>query len=838
MASVATPANRADETTSPIGLGDILRAIAMCGGYYLLCEASIAIASQRPPYPVWLAEGFALGFWFITPPRHRILQLLAVLIANLASSYAETVPVWSLLAGSLVNVAQLAGGAWVLEAGRRHYGEKWAGLRRVLVFGIGSVVIVNGCCALLSAIVFHFRNGVAIESAFPTIFISDGLGLMLITPLLIAWADRRTPLLLGASKWRLLEAVVLLVLVAGVSQAIFSLRPDPFGLVPPVFYLGIPFVLWAAVRFDLRGATLALTIYSLFGFYYTIRYLGPFSASYVPTYQAVLQLQGYLAVLASCTLLASALMRERRASQRAADQWRKRYEAAMRASSNVVYEIHADTGHIVWAGDTARAFGIEASHISTTRAWTARIHPEDRSRVSGIRARLASGELAGVDLEYRVRRDDGSWVLIGVSAYGVDPPAPDFDAPESSGRRIVGFVRDITEKKRAEEERERLQAELRQAQKMEAIGQLAGGIAHDFNNILTSILGYGELARSKAPPGSPLERHLDTILRAGERGRVLVSQILAFSRKSATQRAVVDVADIADEVVTLVRGSNPHEVIFENACRDGDAHVLGSATELHQLLMNLATNGLQAMPEGGRLVIRLSRVDESATRTVLQGTVPPGQYVCISVSDQGIGVDARTRERMFEPFYTTKPTGQGTGLGLSLVMSIVRAHGGGIDLVSQPGTGAMFIVWLPHAPDGAQIGTAPTAVLPRGKGERILVVDDEAALRELATELLVDLGYEAVSYENSEEALTAFEMAPKRFDAVISDEVMPGMSGTQLAAKLHAIRPDLPIFIITAYGGAGFELRAQQAGVMQVLKKPYRREDLAQILSATFAKIA
>ena len=520
----------------------------------------------------------------------------------------------------------------------------------------------------------------------------------------------------------------------------------------------------------------------------------------------------------------------------------RRFNETMRVSRNLIFDINYDSRVIQWAGDTVDVLGIVAQNISSTTAWTARVHPDDRGYLIAQRNQLVSGEIETAELEYRVKSDAGDYLTIGVNAFVQH--IRDAGGVRSQ-RRVIGFVKDITARKLAEAEKNRLEAELRQAQKMEAVGQLAGGIAHDFNNILASIVGYGEMAQQRLrklaePPAmidAALTRYLDTIAKAAGRGRVLVSQILTFSRKNPQERLNVDIADLLDEVVTLVRGSSPHEVRVAISAASGVA-VNGNPTELHQLFMNLLTNGLQAMPDGGMLDVSMEGARLIAPRVVMLGRLPPGEYVVVRIRDHGVGIDAETRRRMFEPFFTTKSAGRGTGLGLSLAISIAKAHGGGIDVDSVVDAGATFSVYLPVASGLAIAAAAGDAALPRGGGERILIVDDDKALLDLAEEIVNGLGYVTRCYDSSVDALAAFENNPDQFDAVLSDEIMPGLTGTQMTSRMHAMRPDLPVLIITAYGGAGFELRAQQAGATQVLKKPYQRIELARALHGALGGIS
>ncbi len=802
--------------------------LAMGLGYWLLQVLSVMLAAGRPPYPIWLADGFALGVWFVTAAHVRPALLVVVLLANMLAGKPTVEFTLNGFAGSLVNTFQLGAAAWLLALWRGSLGERWSRPMRLAAFLFGAAGIVNAIAALGSAWVFHFRNGVAVQDAYLTLFISDGLGIILITPLLVAWADG-TPL---GRQQRVNatcpEAFIIYALVATAAGLIFSLRPDTFGLVPPIFYLAVPFILWAAVRFELAGATLALTIYSLIAIYFTMRDAGPFVAGFVPPATAVLQLQGFLAVLIVCTLFASTLMRERRLAGLEIRSWQHRYNAALRSSGNAVFEIEPRIGTIHWAGDTSSAFGVAESSINTTHGWTARIHPDDRALVTGLRGRLTGGDLASIDLEYRVRGDDGAYRLLGVSAYGVVQTSMIEDHGGDGTRRIVGFVKDITEKSRLAAERQHLEAELRQAQKMDAIGRLAGGIAHDFNNILAAILGYSELARDKSEPGGPLQRYLDTVIKAGERGKLLVSQILTFGRKATDVQEDVDLLEIVNEVSALVRGSHPHQVEVRQYCSHKAATVRGNPVELHQMVMNLATNALQAMPNAGRMTISIHEREIDSPVTLLQGVLTPGRHVVIEVSDEGSGIDTATRERMFEPFFTTKPVGKGTGLGLSMAMTIAKSHGGGIDLDSQPGHGSTFTVYLPASLPTPAAVPAVEAQTRLGDNQRILIADDDPALRELATQIFSELGYQSESYADGAAAWEAFHAHPERYDALLTDEVMPNLTGSDLAARISALKPGLPIFLVTAYCSPGLELRAHQAGVLRVLSKPYRRADLAE----------
>jgi signal transduction histidine kinase/ActR/RegA family two-component response regulator len=459
----------------------------------------------------------------------------------------------------------------------------------------------------------------------------------------------------------------------------------------------------------------------------------------------------------------------------------------------------------------------------------ARVHPDDRIRLRGLRELFMSAEVSHVSLEYRFLRDDNQYTTLGVNGYLVEDPG---FGRRSGRRRVIGFVKDVSDKIRADEERQRLAAQLKQAEKMEAVGHLAGGIAHDFNNILGAILGYGELAQKRAAE-SDIKRYIDTIMSAGHRAKSLVTQILSYSRAEGGEKIPVIVVPIAQEACDLVRGSTPQTIDVRFAAADEDVAILGDPTRLHQLFMNLFTNAIHAMGQGGTLEVRVAGEDVAEPRKVRTGELKAGEYVRIDVSDTGHGIAPEVLDRIFEPFFTTKPAGRGTGLGLALVHSVVKEHDGYIDVQSELGQGTRFMIWLPRtrAEEGAP---EPEALEAAGHGEVILAVDDEPEVLAALEEMLATLGYEPAGFRDSRQALEAVRAEPRRFDAVVSDEVMPHLTGTQLAMELRKLNPGIPVVIASGYGGSGFETRALSAGVNRVLRKPYKMSELAEALARFF----
>jgi signal transduction histidine kinase/ActR/RegA family two-component response regulator len=400
------------------------------------------------------------------------------------------------------------------------------------------------------------------------------------------------------------------------------------------------------------------------------------------------------------------------------------------------------------------------------------------------------------------------------------------------GLTIVAVLRQLRHIEAGERALRESEAQLRQAQKMEAIGTLAGGIAHDFNNILGAILGYGELALQRATEGTAQRRYLDNVMHAAGRAKALVDRILGFSRSGMGERIPVNVRFVIEETLELLQASLPGGIRIEKRLEAGDAAVIGDATHLHQVAMNLCTNAMQAMASrGGVISVALERVELTEARSVARGTLAPGRYLRLVISDTGDGIPPEVFERIFDPFFTTKGVGEGTGLGLSLVHGIVTDLGGGIDVQSKVGEGTCFEIWLPAAGETRKPVAEKPYESPLGGGQTILVVDDELALVSLSEEMLAQLGYEPVGFDSSAAALRAFEAQPLRFDVILTDEAMPELTGTDLARAIRRLRPDVPIILMSGYGGPQLTARASSSGVNEVLRKPLQGKELAESLA-------
>ncbi len=455
--------------------------------------------------------------------------------------------------------------------------------------------------------------------------------------------------------------------------------------------------------------------------------------------------------------------------------------------------------------------------------WLQLIHPDDMEQTRQLLDSHLKGETNYL-AEFRLKAKDGQYRWI--QSVGRVVAWDRNGTPE----RMIGIHIDITGRKEAEKERKRIEAELRQAQKMEAIGTLAGGIAHDFNNILGAIWGYAELAAMDTPDDLPVKTSLQQVLTACGRARDLVQQILAFSRQAEQEERPIKLGPIIEESLKLLRASIPATIQIGQSIDKDSGTVVIDPSQAHQVLMNLCTNAAHAMREtGGVLEVGLTNMDIDTQRAAQSRDLEPGPYVRLTVSDTGHGIEPNLIGRIFDPYFTTKEKGVGTGLGLSVVHGIVKGHGGTVSVSSTPGKGATFHVYLPRLKAQAAREARPAEPLPTGN-ERILLVDDEQTLVQIGQQMLERLGYTVVSRTSPIEASKAFRANPDGFDLVITDQTMPNMTGDKLAKQLMDIKPEIPIILCSGFSELTDEKRARAMGIRAYVMKPLVMSDLAQTI--------
>ena len=457
-------------------------------------------------------------------------------------------------------------------------------------------------------------------------------------------------------------------------------------------------------------------------------------------------------------------------------------------------------------------------------------HPDDIGKTRESVSRLLDGLAESIQYEKRYHHKSGRLIWAAVHAVLLR-------GGDGSPIHFVVHIVDVTAQKNADQERERLEAQLLQSQKMEALGTLSGGIAHDFNNVLTAITGNAALALEDLAVDHPAHESVEEIQTASRRATDMVRRILAFSRFEEPDLQVTDLAPVVEEAVTLLRSTIPAMIDIHLECDGSVPSVLADPTQIHQVIMNLGTNARDAMAgTKGTLTFKLGPADVDARLSAVAPEMPPGPCACISICDTGSGMTDDVLGRVFEPFFTTKPQGAGTGMGLSVVHGIMRRHGGAILVSSDPGRGTTFDLYFPPAGPGAgPVHHESTLKTHSAKGNstsgrRLLYVDDEEPLVYLATRMLKKMGYEVEGRSDPRKALSDFKERPDHFDLVITDLGMPGMSGLDLIAKLHEIRADLPVIITSGFVRPEDSQRAKELGVKEIILKPNTVEEMADVI--------
>ena len=765
---------------------------------------------------LWLPTGVAIaGLWLLGPAYWPVVTL-GTLAHRLLSHY--TFP--SFLFGTVGNTLEALTAVWLLH--RLGFSRDFRRLRDgVAVLVIAVVAPVVG--ATIGRTRFLLRpDEISFFDGWWGWWRMNALGVLVVVPLVLSWSDlRRLKPRLGT----LLEILGLAAAVLALSWFLTTIDPgnDQSGMV--LSYLALPLALYAAVRFGVRGASAASAGLIVLLTFATANGIGPFVAPpslTSPSHVRELALQAVIAILATTPLILGAVMADRESALRHLAIERERHQDLISSINRNVNEglfrnsyehglVYANTALARMLG-YARPEELEGAQLHGMFA--------DPARESELRELIASqGHFLNEEVLF-VRRD-GSLLPAFVSCTGLS-------GPDGRIQFCDGAVSDMTARKRLEDQ-------LRQTQKMEALGMLAGGVAHDFNNLLTAIGGYAETLRSALPEGTPARADAEEITRASTRAAGLTRQLLAYTRRQKLDPQVLDLRDVVDQLGALLRRLIGEDIHLVTHHRSTGALVRVDRGQLEQVIINLVVNARDAMPEGGTLTVATGPVDEEQALAHAHAEPVQGPLVRLSVSDTGVGMDGEVLTRAFDPFFTTKAPGRGTGLGLSTVHGIVRQSGGVVWIESAPGDGTTVHVCLPlmiERPAAAQPPGASPATARHGG--TVLVVEDEAMVRDLISRTLRRDGFTVLEAEDGEHGIEVARRAGA-LDLVVTDVVMPRLGGREMAARLMAERPGLRVLFVSGYSGQNARGGADLEPERDLLMKPFTPSTLLDRVHACIA---
>ncbi|HEX2768010.1 MAG TPA: response regulator [Geobacteraceae bacterium] len=508
------------------------------------------------------------------------------------------------------------------------------------------------------------------------------------------------------------------------------------------------------------------------------------------------------------------LLQDRKHAQEELQEVTQRLRLATAAGQLGIWDLDIVNDALVWNDRMFELYGVSQDAFQgCLRAWETRLHPDDRDMAKEAMHAALSGEKK-YDLEFRAVHPDGTVKFIKSNALVIRDE-------EGKPIRMTGMNQDITERRHLEEQ-------LRQAQKMEAIGQLSGGVAHDFNNILTAIYGYCSVLQMKMGEDSPFRSEIDQIYAAAEKAANLTRSLLAFSRKQIMSPKTVNLNDIVMNVGKLLTRIIGEDIELKTIFTVNTLRIFADSGQIEQVLMNLASNARDAMPNCGLLTIETAarEIDESFIHA--HGFGASGKYAVISVSDSGKGMDAETRKKIFEPFFTTKEVGKGTGLGLSIVYAVIKQHNGYINVYSEPDKGTTFKIHLPQVCEDIGTEELSTLNLPQMGTETVLVAEDDPAIRHLADLILRKFGYEVILAVDGADAIEIFKANSEKVDIIIMDMIMPKKSGREAYEEIRKLRPGVKILFMSGYSPDLLQNKGFLDTGQEVLIKPIQPLDLVR----------
>jgi len=829
--------------SSPNGTRWVIEVAGVGLLYYGAASLGLPFAFEKTnASPVWPPAGvaFAAVLWlgYRVWPAIALGACLANAEAFLRNQAAD--PGTILAASSAIgvgNTLEAVSGAWLL---RRFAGLDGLFGRAHDVFKFVAVALVMCIVGASIGPTIVSLSGLAPSASYATVWftwwLGDVTGVLVVTPVLLTW--RQQPKVTWMPR-HAVEAALLFggLVVAG--QAGFGGWPLPKDAHYPLLFLPIPFLVWAAFRFGPREAATAAVVTAGIAVWNTVHGLGPYV--WTTVHGSLVFLQAFLGVVTATILAMAAVVAERGAAQATLRGARNDLERqvtertrellhvtdTLRQSEAGFRLLFASNPQPMWVYDletlqflevneaTVAHYGYSRDEFLRMRITSIR-PPEELPRLLEDLARERSDlEHAG---QWKHRRRDGGIIDVEIVSHTL----------EFSGRPAALVVAaDVTERREAEETLRTRDEHIRQLQKLEAVGQLAGGVAHDFNNLLTVITGRSQLLLDSPTLAAPIRNNIEQIRRTAERAAALTRQLLAFSRKQILAPKVLSLNTVVPDLTAMLKRLIGEDIDLVFHSGSGLGRVKADPGQLEQVIMNLVVNARDAMPEGGRITVETANVELSELYARQHVGVQAGPYVMLAVSDTGIGMDPATQAKIFEPFFTTKAAGKGTGLGLSTVYGIVKQSGGNVWVYSEPGNGTTFKIYLPRVEDAEQVAE-PAPGRPGGGTETVLLVEDEDELRMLAREILEGYGYTVFEGRQPAEALLVAERHTGPIDLLVTDVVMPEMSGRALAERLQPLRPEMKVLYMSGYTANAIVHHGRLDPGTPFIQKPFTPEALAR----------
>ena len=790
----------------------LARMLLVAAAYYVAARLGLRYATIGQSISlIWPATGVAIASLVVLGAGMWPAIALGAILANLGTD----VPAATAVGIGIGNTLEAVLATWLLRrvAGPRPTLDNPAHVRAFVLAAAPLGALTAAILGVASLWITGTLATSALAGAVAVWWAGDALGALIVAPAILAWAS---PTPSQPDSRRVIEVAAIciggaLAIEVGVARVadISFLRQVDYQ------YLLFPLVVWAALRFGARGASLMTLTVAAVATFVTVRGGGPFVG--VTQQATVVALSVYLGAVAVTGLVLAAVVRRERASATAAlSRSDQRLALALDAARMGSWYWAVDTGVLSWDDHLRQMYGLAPGEdVTRYEEFIARVHPDDRAFVSDTvsRALESGGEL---DYEFRILVNDRPRVISDQGRVVCDA--------EGRPVYVTGVCMDVTERRHAEDQ-------LRQAHRMESIGRLAGGVAHEANNQMSVVLGAADFLLRRSDLHEEARADVEQIRKAAERTATVTAQLLAFSRRQVLRPQVVSLNRVVSDWEAVLRRLMGEDFTVTLQLHPGTGWVMADAGQLEQVLLNLALNARDAMPNGGRLSVETftTHLDEASARARPGVSIATGRYAALAVSDTGHGMSPGTVAQIFEPFFTTKPVGHGTGLGLSTVYGIVKQSGGYVWAYSEPGQGTTIKVYLPSAVE-ADAPVAGPAADPAPAHGRVLLVEDNELVRQLTRRALGAAGFAVLEASSGEAALTLLRTSAPPVDIILTDVVMPGMSGRDLAEHARRIRPGVPVIFTSGYTDGEIIRRGLLDPADGYLQKPYTPTSVTQFV--------